>query len=82
METISIVRKTDNLGRIVLPAEMRRILNIGEKDGLEIFTEDDQIILRKYETACIFCGNDDDIINYNGKKICKECFSAVSRKTI
>lgn len=75
MESTSIVRKTDNLGRIVLPIELRRTLGIEEKDGLEIFVNGDQIILRKYEPACIFCGSADDITDFKGKNICEKCLS-------
>ena len=55
MKSTGIVRKVDELGRIVLPIEMRRTLDIAEKDALEIYVEGDSIILRKYQPACIFC---------------------------
>lgn len=64
MKSTGIVRKVDELGRIVLPIELRRTLNINEKDSLEIFVDNDRIVLQKYEPACIFCGNADNIINY------------------
>jgi len=78
MKSTGIVRKVDELGRIVLPIELRRNLHIEEKDALEIYIEDDRIILRKYEPACIFCGSADDVVNYNGKLICKKCAAEIS----
>ena len=54
MKSTGIVRKVDELGRIVLPIELRRNLDIAERDGMEIFVENDRIILRKYEPACVF----------------------------
>lgn len=73
MKSTGIVRKVDELGRIVIPKELRRTLNIEEKDSLEIYVDGEQIILRKYEPSCIFCGDARDVINYKGKNICKKC---------
>ncbi|MEN6314109.1 MAG: AbrB/MazE/SpoVT family DNA-binding domain-containing protein [Clostridiaceae bacterium] len=73
MKSTGIVRKVDELGRVVLPMELRRTLDIGEKDALEIFTEGSSIILKKYEPACIFCADAKDVINYKGKNICVNC---------
>ena len=73
MKSTGIVRKVDELGRIVLPIEMRRTLDIAEKDPLEIYVEGDSIILRKYQAACIFCGKSKDIIEFGGKSICSDC---------
>ena len=73
MKSTGIVRKVDELGRIVLPIELRRTLDIAERDALEIFTEGASIILKKYEPACIFCGDAKDVINYKGKNICTSC---------
>lgn len=70
MKSTGIVRKVDELGRIVLPIELRRTLGIEEKDRIEIFVDGESIILRKYQPACIFCDNAKDIINYKGKNIC------------
>jgi len=72
MKSTGIVRKVDELGRVVLPIELRRNLNINEKDSLEIFVDDDKIILKKYEPCDIFTGNMDDLIEYMGKKVSKE----------
>lgn len=73
MKSTGIVRKVDELGRIVIPIELRRILEIGEKDALEIYVDGEHIILKKYQPACIFCGDARDVINYKGKNICKNC---------
>lgn len=77
MKSTGVVRKVDELGRIVLPKELRTILNINEKDSIEIFTDNDKIILQKYQPACIFCNNANDIIYFNGKRLCSECISKI-----
>ena len=73
MKATGIVRKVDELGRIVLPIELRRTLDIAEKDALEIYVNEDTIILKKYEPACIFCGKAKNVISYKGKNICESC---------
>lgn len=74
MKSTGIVRIVDSMGRFVIPMELRRTLDIEDnKDALEVFVEDDKIILRKYSPSCIFCKSLDDIVEYNEKKICKEC---------
>lgn len=78
MKSTGITCKVDELGRIVIPIELRRTLDINEKDGLEIFVDGDQIILRKYEPACIFCSSADGAINFRGKNICPDCISKMS----
>ena len=73
MKSTGIVRKVDELGRIVLPIELRRTLDIDIKDSLEIYVDDSRIILKKYEPTCIFCGEGDNIVNYCDKNICRDC---------
>ena len=73
MKSTGIVRKVDELGRIVLPKELRRTLNIDPRDALEIYVDGNMIILKKYEPACIFCGNAGDVIVYKDKNICNDC---------
>jgi transcriptional pleiotropic regulator of transition state genes len=68
MKSTGIVRKLDELGRITLPIEIRRNFDIKEKDALEIYVDNEQIILKKYQPADIFTGNMDDLIDYYGKK--------------
>ena len=80
MKSTGIVRKVDELCRIVLPIELRRTLGIEEKDRIEIFVDGESIILRKYQPACIFCDNAKDIINYKGKNICPDCIRAMNEK--
>lgn len=79
MKSTGIIRKVDELGRIVLPVELRRTLEIAERDELEIFLEEDHIVLKKYESACIFCGNAYDLTAYKGKYICRNCAAAVAK---
>ena len=73
MKSTGVVRRIDELGRIVLPIEIRKNLNIGNRDTVEIFVEEDKIILKKYEPACIFCGNADNVVLFNGKLVCRDC---------
>ncbi|MBQ4517415.1 MAG: AbrB/MazE/SpoVT family DNA-binding domain-containing protein [Clostridia bacterium] len=73
MKSTGIVRKVDELGRIVLPIELRRTLDIAEKDALEIYVDGNTIILRKYEPSCIFCGNSKDVLVFKGRNICPAC---------
>lgn len=71
MKSTGIVRKVDELGRVVLPMELRKNFNINEKDALEIFVDDDKIILKKYEPADIFTGEMADLIDFKGRKVSK-----------
>ena len=73
MKSTGVVRRIDDLGRIVLPIEIRKNLNIGNRDAVEIFIDEDKVILKKYEPACIFCDNADDVILYCNKLVCREC---------
>ena len=75
LKSTGIVRKVDELGRIVLPIELRRTLDLAEKDSLEIYVDGSQIILKKYEPSCIFCGDARNVVNYKGKNICTSCLN-------
>lgn len=77
MKSTGVVRRLDELGRIVIPIELRRTLDLADRDCLEIFTEGEQIILQKYQPTCIFCGEAKDIVNYKGKNICKCCMEDI-----
>ena len=77
MKSTGVVRRLDELGRIVIPIELRRTLDLADRDCLEIFTEGEQIILKKYQPACIFCGEAQDVINYKGKNVCKCCLEDI-----
>ncbi|MGE4484246.1 MAG: AbrB/MazE/SpoVT family DNA-binding domain-containing protein [Oscillospiraceae bacterium] len=80
MKSTGIVRKVDELGRIVIPIELRRTLDIEEKDSLEIYVNEDTIILKKYEPACIFCNDAKNVMNYKGKNICHSCIEELKGK--
>ncbi len=80
MKSTGIIRKVDELGRIVLPIEIRRTLDIGERDELEIFMDNDQIVLQKFEPSCIFCSSSQGLVSYRGKNICQECVCNIGRK--
>ena len=82
MKSTGIVRKVDELGRVVIPIELRRTLGINEKDALEIYVENDRIILRKYEpaTACVFCGSEEKLSLFHSKNICTSCKHELAKK--
>lgn len=73
MKSTGIVRRVDELGRIVLPIELRRTLDITERDSLEIYVDGGSIILKKYQPACIFCNDAKDVVVYKGKNVCTNC---------
>ena len=73
MKSTGIVRRVDELGRIVLPAELRRTLDIGERDELEIYLDDDKVVLKKYEPSRVFCASNCDLVNYHGRNVCMDC---------
>jgi len=73
VKSTGIVRKVDELGRIVLPIEMRRTLDIAEKDALEIYVEGSSVILKKYKPSCVFCDSSKDIVVFKGKNVCPKC---------
>ena len=73
VKSVGVVRKVDELGRIVIPKELRRALGINKKDALEIYTNDNSIVLKKYEPFCIFCGSSDNLFTFGGKNVCKAC---------
>ncbi|MBS4031907.1 MAG: AbrB/MazE/SpoVT family DNA-binding domain-containing protein [Clostridiales bacterium] len=78
LKSTGIVRKVDELGRVVIPIELRRTLGIDVKDSLEIYVDSEKIILKKYEPACIFCGNADHVKHYKGRIICGECIKEMA----
>ena len=80
MKSTGVVRKVDELGRIVLPIEIRKVLDIKQKDAIEIFTDEDKIILQKYQPACVFCSSADDIVYFNGKRVCAACVAKLKEQ--
>lgn len=79
MKSTGIVRKVDNLGRVVVPKETRNTLDIAEGDSVEIYVDGEYILLKKYQPACIFCGEAQDVNQYMGKNICKACLAGLRR---
>lgn len=74
MKSTGIIRPVDKMGRIVIPKEIRAQLNVtSAEDSFEIYMEEDAIILKKHETSCIFCGNGEDCMDYNGRPVCAAC---------
>lgn len=82
LKSTGIVRKVDELGRVVIPIELRRTLGIDEKDALEIYVDHEKIILKKYEPACVFCGNAEDVQNFRGKNVCRQCAEAMASQAV
>lgn len=80
MKATGIVRKIDDLGRIVLPIELRRTLGISDRDSLEIYVDDSNIVLKKYEPACIFCGSADNVVVFKDKNVCAHCRAEMAEK--
>ena len=77
MKSLGIVRQVDELGRIVLPIEVRRRLELNPKDGVEIFVEKDTVILKKYAPCCIFCGDAEDVVFFKDKRVCRQCLESI-----
>ncbi|MBR2907114.1 MAG: AbrB/MazE/SpoVT family DNA-binding domain-containing protein [Clostridia bacterium] len=75
MKSTGFVKKIDELGRILIPKELRSNMELDTKDALEMFVDGDRIVLQKYQPACIFCNNADDIIFFEGRRVCASCLS-------
>ena len=80
MKPTGIVRKLDELGRIVLPKELRKTLDLEHRDPMEIYLDGDKVILKKYQPTCLFCGNAKVNIVYKEKNICKPCANEIKKK--
>ncbi|MDG5854409.1 AbrB/MazE/SpoVT family DNA-binding domain-containing protein [Clostridium beijerinckii] len=79
MKTAGIVRNLDNLGRVVIPKEMRNLLGINEGDPVEIAKVNNDIVIRKYSRGCIFCGSDKEIVEFNKALVCGGCRKALGQ---
>lgn len=79
MKSLGIVRKVDELGRIVLPKEIRTSFELESGDGVEIFVDKDRIILQKYAPYCTFCGEANDVITFKNKRICRACLEELTK---
>lgn len=81
MKSTGVVRRIDDLGRVVLPIELRRTLNLEVRDPVEIFIEGETIVLRKYDVGCLFCGAPRELLSYRGKQICRSCLKRLREET-
>lgn len=79
MKSTGIVRKVDELGRFSIPMELRRTLDIAEKDSLEIYVDGEHVILKKYKPSCVFCGEKRNVVICKGKNICKDCLKEIKK---
>ena len=79
MKTTGIVRKIDDLGRIVIPIELRKTLGLSVRDDIEITAEDDRIVLKRYAPACMICGSAENVKSYMDKKICACCIAELGK---
>ena len=79
MKSTGIVRKLDELGRIVLPIELRNKFEINERDLIEIYVEGNSIVLKKFEPNCILCGNSKKLLDYEGKMLCERCVNKITK---
>lgn len=80
MKSTGIIRRIDDLGRIVLPIELRRLFNINKEDPIEIFVSDEYIMLKKYQSSCLFCGSTENVTSVKDKPVCKKCLEEISKK--
>ncbi|MCY9763927.1 AbrB/MazE/SpoVT family DNA-binding domain-containing protein [Paenibacillus alvei] len=77
MKSTGIVRRIDELGRLVIPMELRRTMGISEKEQMEIFTDGSRIIIQKYETCCTFCGTSEEVKEFRKKTVCTRCIKGL-----
>lgn len=79
MKSTGIVRKIDELGRIVLPKELRRTLGLNDRESVEIYVDQDAIILKKFKSTCVLCGDNEDLLDFKGKSICQKCMDELKK---
>ena len=80
MKASGIIRNVDPLGRVVIPKEMRKVMGINEGDPIEIVKVNNDIVMRKYSKGCIFCGSNEEVVEFNESLVCKECKKALSKE--
>lgn len=80
MKESGIIRKVDPLGRVVIPKEIRNIMDINEGDPIEIIKDDNSILLRKYSNGCIFCRSDKDVKEFMNLSVCSICRKALGQQ--
>lgn len=81
MKAAGYLVRVDNLGRIVIPVRIRRAMELQSDSCLELFTEDDRIIMRRYQAVCVFCGSEENLTEYKDKYICPHCLKAITSKS-
>lgn len=79
MKSTGIIRRVDELGRVVIPIELRNKFGIVEKDPIEIFVDGTSIVLKKYEPNCVFCGTTKKLVSYSDKLVCSKCAEKISK---
>lgn len=79
MRSSAITRQLDALGRVVIPIEMRRNLNIGSRDHVEVCAEDDSIIIKKAGESCVFCGSTENLLIFREKRVCSDCLAQLKQ---
>ena len=79
MKATGVVRRVDELGRVVLPCELRRVMHIRDRDSLEVFVDGDKIVLKKYEPACTFTGSADELVEYMGRKVSTQAIQELAK---
>lgn len=79
MKATGVVRRVDELGRVVLPCELRRVMHIKDRDSLEVFVDGDKIVLKKYEPACTFTGSADELYDFHGRKVSKRAITEMAQ---
>ncbi len=79
MKSTGIIRRVDELGRVVIPMEIRNQFDIAEKDPIEIYVKGSTIVLKKFQPDCIFCGKSEDLITFNDKLICTDCAKKIGK---
>ena len=79
MKSTGIVRKIDELGRIVLPKELRRTLGLNDRESVELYVDQDAIILKKFKSTCVLCGDNEDLLDFKGKSICQKCMDELKK---
>ena len=82
MKSTGVVRKIDELGRIVLPSELRRVFGINEGDELEISVDGERVILQKRQDLCTFCGGDGTSVKFRERRICESCLTAIRSRPV
>ncbi len=81
VKATGIVRKVDDVGRIVVPVELRRVLDIENGDAVQFFVDGETVVLRRYDAGCVFCGRTEHVQEFGGRKVCASCMAAMPRRS-